>query len=143
MPTAPTVVLEKYSFLESPRWWEDRIWVSDFYTHRVLSAREDGSDVRVEAQVPGQPSGLGRLPDGRLLVVSMRDHRVLRREPSGELVTHADLSDHATGLLNETLRTVGLEVFALRWLTDVSWRSSTCSACRPPRSPCCLGIAWR
>jgi sugar lactone lactonase YvrE len=101
MPTAPTVVLEKYSFLESPRWWEDRIWVSDFYTHRVLSAREDGSDVRVEAQVPGQPSGLGRLPDGRLLVVSMRDHRVLRREPSGELVTHADLSDHATGLLND------------------------------------------
>lgn len=97
----PTVVLEKYSFLEAPRWRDGRIWVSDFYTHRVLSAREDGSDVRVEAEVPGQPSGLGWLPDGRLLVVSMRDHRVLRREPSGELVTHADLSGHATGLLND------------------------------------------
>jgi sugar lactone lactonase YvrE len=99
----PTAVLEKYSFLESPRWRDGRIWVSDFYTHQVLSAREDGSDVRVEAEVPAQPSGLGWLPDGRLLVVSMRDHRVLRREPGGELVTHADLSAHATGLLNDML----------------------------------------
>ncbi|WP_300016519.1 SMP-30/gluconolactonase/LRE family protein [Pseudonocardia sp.] len=99
----PTVVLEKYSFLESPRWRDGRIWVSDFYTHRVLSAREDGSDVRVEAEVEGQPSGLGWLPDGRLLVVSMRDHRVLRREPDGSLATHADLSAHATGLLNDML----------------------------------------
>lgn len=97
----PTVVLEKYSFLESPRWREGRIWVSDFYTHRVLSAREDGSDVRVEAEVPAQPSGLGWLPDGRLLVVSMRDHRVLRRETDGTLSVHADLSEYATGLLND------------------------------------------
>ncbi|QJY48355.1 SMP-30/gluconolactonase/LRE family protein [Pseudonocardia broussonetiae] len=101
MTTPHTVVLEKYSFLEGPRWREDRIWVSDFYTHRVLSAREDGSDVRVEAEVPNQPSGLGWLPDGRLLVVSMRDQRVLRREALGELVTHADLSGYATGHLND------------------------------------------
>lgn len=101
MTTPHTVVLEKYSFLEGPRWREDRIWVSDFYTHRVLSAREDGSDVRVEAEVPNQPSGLGWLPDGRLLIVSMRDKKVLRREASGELVTHADLSGHATGHLND------------------------------------------
>lgn len=99
----PTVVLENYSFLESPRWRDGRIWVSDFYTHRVLSAREDGSDVRVEAEVPAQPSGLGWLPDGRLLVVSMRDHRVLRREHDGTLVTHADLSEHATGHLNDMI----------------------------------------
>jgi sugar lactone lactonase YvrE len=99
----PTVVLEKYSFLESPRRRDGRIWVSDFYTHRVLSAREDGADVRVEAEVAGRPSGLGWLPDGRLLIVSMRDHRVLRREPDGELVTHADLSAHATGPLNDML----------------------------------------
>ena len=61
-------LLDGGAFFESPRWHEGRIWVSDFYTHQVLSAREDGSDLRQEAEVPGQPSGLGWLPDGRLLL---------------------------------------------------------------------------
>ncbi|MDJ0111273.1 gluconolactonase, partial [Rhodococcus erythropolis] len=51
------VVLEGYTYFECPRWHEDRIWVSDFYTYQVISAREDGTDVRVEAEIPGQPSG--------------------------------------------------------------------------------------
>ena len=101
MSSEPTVVLEKYSFLEGPRWREGRIWVSDFYTHQVVSARGDGSDVRVEAEVPTQPSGLGWLPDGRLLIVSMRDDRILRREADGTLVEHADLSAHCGGHLND------------------------------------------
>lgn len=94
-------VLEKLTFLEGPRWRDGRVWVSDFYTHRVLSAAEDGSDLRVEATVPAQPSGTGVLPDGRLLVVSMRDRRILRREQDGALVTHADLSPLAKGVLND------------------------------------------
>jgi sugar lactone lactonase YvrE len=98
--TAATVI-DGFSYLEGPRWHDERIWFSDFYTHRVLSAREDGSDLRVEASVPQQPSGLGWLPDGRLLIVSMRDRRLLRREPDGALVTHADLGRHATGHLND------------------------------------------
>ena len=96
-----SVVLEKYSYFECPRWHENRIWVSDFYTHQVLSARADGSDVRIEAEVPGQPSGLGWLPDGRLLVISQHDNRLLRRETDGSLVTHADLTDHVTGEPND------------------------------------------
>jgi sugar lactone lactonase YvrE len=95
------VVVEKYSFLEGPRWHDGRIWVSDFYTHQVVSADEHGGDLRVEAQVPAQPSGLGWLPDGRLLIVSMRDHRLLRREPDSALSVHADVSSHAGGLLND------------------------------------------
>ncbi|WP_020417912.1 SMP-30/gluconolactonase/LRE family protein [Amycolatopsis sp. ATCC 39116] len=94
-------VLSGFSYLECPRWHEDRIWFADFYTHLVQSSLEDGSDLRVEAEVPGQPSGLGWLPDGRLLVVSMRDARLLRREPDGTLVTHADLSAHVTGHPND------------------------------------------
>ena len=64
------VVLDGYLYLECPRWHDGRLWFSDFYSHQVLSMREDGSDLRVEAEVPGQPSGLGWLPDGRLLIVS-------------------------------------------------------------------------
>lgn len=99
MSSTLTTVLSDLTFLEGPRWHDGRIWVSDFYSHRVLSAQADGSDVRVEAEVPAQPSGLGWLPDGRLLIVSMRDQQLLRRETDGTLVTHADLK----GVLNEKL----------------------------------------
>ena len=96
-----SVVLDGYSYTECPRWHEGRLWFADFYTHQVVSARADGSEVRVEAEVPQQPSGLGWLPDGRLLVVSMRDSKLLRREKSGDLVEHADLAPYATGHPND------------------------------------------
>jgi sugar lactone lactonase YvrE len=89
------------SYLEGPRWHEGRVWFSDFYLNRVYSAAEDGSDLRTEAEVPQQPSGLGWLPDGRLLVVSMRDKRILRREADGSLVTHADLAGFVTAVPND------------------------------------------
>jgi len=101
MTDTPATVVADAHFLEAPRWRDGRIWFSDFYGYRVCSANEDGSGLRVEAEVPGQPSGLGWLPDGRLLIVAMTERRVLRREPDGSLVTHADLSSYATGLAND------------------------------------------
>lgn len=95
------VIAEGYSYVEGPRWHDGRLWFSDFYTHRVVSIDEAGNNPRVEAWVPHQPSGLGWLPDGRLLIVSMRDRTLLRREPDGELVVHADLSGLAAGWLND------------------------------------------
>jgi sugar lactone lactonase YvrE len=100
-PRTLNPVLSGLTFLEAPRWHEGRVWLSDFYAHKVYSATEAGDDLRVEAEVPTQPGGLGWLPDGRLLVVSMTDARVLRREESGELVTHADLSGMVSGQLND------------------------------------------
>ena len=96
-------VIDGLSFTECPRWHDDRLWFVDFYTHRVLSVTEDGGDQRTEAEVPQQPSGLGWLPDGRMLVVSQRDQRLLRREPDGTLETHADLSDVVPGQLNDMI----------------------------------------
>ncbi|MEU6389537.1 SMP-30/gluconolactonase/LRE family protein [Streptomyces sp. NPDC046939] len=97
----PTTVLSGFAFTESPRWRDGRLWFSDFYQDRVFSAAGDGTDVRVEAVVPGQPSGLGWLPDGRLLIVSMRDARILRREPGGVLTVHADLGGRVRGYAND------------------------------------------
>ena len=94
------LVADGFSFLESPRWHDGRLWLSDFYTGRVLTVGAGGRTDTV-AEVPEQPSGLGWLPDGRLLVVSMRDRRLLRLEPSGELAEHADLSGLATGHVND------------------------------------------
>ncbi|MDO5625462.1 MAG: SMP-30/gluconolactonase/LRE family protein [Pseudomonadota bacterium] len=93
-------LLSGYTFFEGPRWRDGRLWLSDFYTHQVITCDTQGRVEKV-AEVPGQPSGLGWLPDGRLLIVSMRDRRVLRREADGRLVTHADLSHIATGHCND------------------------------------------
>lgn len=95
-----SVLVSGYTFFESPRWHDDHLWLSDFYTHQILRVDLQG---RVEpiAEVPQQPSGMGWLPDGRLLVVSMRDRKLLRREADGRLVTHADLSSIAGGHTND------------------------------------------
>jgi sugar lactone lactonase YvrE len=92
--------LDGFAFLEGPRWHDGRLWFSDMHAQRVYAASEDGA-VEAIARVPECPSGLGWLPDGRLLVVSMEDRRLLRREPSGELVTHADLAGVATYHCND------------------------------------------
>jgi sugar lactone lactonase YvrE len=94
-------VVSGMSFTECPRWHEGRLWFVDFYTHVVCSVAEDGSELRTEVEVPQQPSGLGWLPDGRLLYVSMRDRLVMRLEADGTSVVHADVSDHVTGHPND------------------------------------------
>jgi sugar lactone lactonase YvrE len=82
-------------FGECPRWHEDRLWFVDFYDGTVQSVGDRG-DVRVELEVPGEPAGLGWLPDGRLVVVARKARTVLRREADGTLVPHGDLRPFAT-----------------------------------------------
>ena len=86
-------LLDGLVFGEGPRWRDGRLWLSDMHAHTVLTVDLDGKREDV-LEVPGKPSGLGWLPDGRLLVVSMTDRRLLRRE--GErLVVHAELASLA------------------------------------------------
>jgi sugar lactone lactonase YvrE len=84
-------LLDGGAFFESPRWHDGRWWFSDFFRRVVVAVSAAGTAVEI-AQVPERPSGLGWLPDGSLLVVSMRDRRLLRRVGDGELRLHADLS---------------------------------------------------
>jgi sugar lactone lactonase YvrE len=95
----PTVVVDALAFPEGPRWYEGRLFFSDQHDRRVVRMDPSGATDTV-VEVPEQPSGLGWLPDGRMLIVSMRDRRVLRLE-NGELVEHADLSSLATGECND------------------------------------------
>jgi sugar lactone lactonase YvrE len=95
-----TTLLEGGSFFEAPRWHDGRWWVSDFYRGLVLSVGVDGASSEVMS-VEHQPSGLGWLPDGSLLVVSMKDHLLLRRSLDGQVSVHADLSDYCGGHLND------------------------------------------
>ena len=88
------------AFFESPRWHEGRWWVSDFYRHGVFTVGEEGGEELV-LEVEGQPSGLGWMPDGSLLVVSMRDRRILRRDAAGAVTQHADVAEFCGGHLND------------------------------------------
>src|SRR4051794_3174127 len=88
------------TYFECPRWHEGRWWVSDFYRRVVLTVDGDGRTEDVMT-VEGQPSGLGWMPDGSLLVVSMKDHRLLRRTPDGEVTVHADVTEFCGGHLND------------------------------------------
>ncbi len=91
----PQTLLTGLVFGKSPRWHDNRLWFSDMGAHEVGAVGLDGSS-EVIARVPGMPMGIGWLPDGRMLIVSARDGRLLRREPDGSLVTHADLTSLAT-----------------------------------------------
>jgi sugar lactone lactonase YvrE len=98
-------VLDGMSYLECPRWHAGRLYISDFYTQQVLALDLDGGGgvggPDSVARVSGQPSGLGWMPDGSMLVVSMRDRRVLRLRDGGAPELHADLSAIAPWHLND------------------------------------------
>jgi len=97
-----TTMAEGGAYFECPRWHEGRWWASDFYRRAVFTYDTDGREEQV-LEVEGQPSGLGWLPDGDLLVVSMKDSRVLRRSADGGLTEHADVSALTTGHLNDMI----------------------------------------
>jgi sugar lactone lactonase YvrE len=94
------VLASGISFGEGPRWHDGRLWFSDFYDHAVKSV-STGGDVRAEFELDDQPSGLGWMPNGDFLVVSMTKRRVLRRGTDGSLRIHADLSGLATWHCND------------------------------------------
>jgi sugar lactone lactonase YvrE len=87
----PQTVMTGISFGEQPRWHEGRLWFSDWGTREVIAVDLQGRS-EVILQAPAFPCCVDWLADGRLLVVSARDGRLLRREADGSLATHGDLS---------------------------------------------------
>lgn len=94
-----TPILDKLTFAEGPRWRDGRLWFSDFYAFEVIAVDIEGNRETI-CTVPEQPSGLGWTPDETLLIVSMRDQKLLRLV-DGKLEEHADLSAHANYWCND------------------------------------------
>ena len=94
-----TVLLDGLQFGEGPRWHDGKLWFSDMWARRVMTVDEAGSAETI-VEVPGRPSGLGWLPDGTLLIVSMQDRKLLRLE-GDRLAEFADLSTVATSHTND------------------------------------------
>ncbi|MGH8595684.1 MAG: SMP-30/gluconolactonase/LRE family protein, partial [Gammaproteobacteria bacterium] len=90
-----------FVFLEGPRWHQGHLWFSDLMGHKVYKMTARGAR-SVVCEVPERPSGIGFLPDGTPLIVSMRN-RKLMKFAGGRLTVHADLSELARGDLNDTV----------------------------------------
>jgi sugar lactone lactonase YvrE len=99
MAREPKLLLDGLVFPEGPRWHEGKLWFSDMRGHHVMTVDTSGSS-EIIAEVPNMPSGLGWLPDGRLVAVSMHDRRLLVLSQGGT-TTYADLSGIATGDCND------------------------------------------
>lgn len=127
--TDPRVVLDGLIFPEVPRWRDGRLWFSDYQlwlpdrTGAVIVVDEGGTARTVVDQVPGGPAtGLGWLPDGRLLLAAARGRSLLALEPDGSLTIHADLSGIASYPCNDMA-------------VDAAGRAYVGSADPPPAPP--------
>ncbi|MCX6021982.1 MAG: SMP-30/gluconolactonase/LRE family protein [Chloroflexi bacterium] len=94
-----TVLLDCLKFPEGPRWRDGKLWFSDMWAHRIMTVDPAGHTETV-VDVPGRPSGLGWLPDARLLVASMADRTLYRLDPGG-LTAVADLMALTGGDIND------------------------------------------
>lgn len=95
-----TPVVEDLAYPECPRWHDGVLWFSDQYAELVHTWGREG--LRTRLRVPGRPAGLGWLPDGSLLVVSM-ERREVQRWVGDALTTYADLTAVSPGPSNELL----------------------------------------
>ncbi len=88
------VLMENVAFGEGPHWKNGNLWFSDMHSQQVIKLAPTGSWEIVVALQDDQPSGLGWLPDGDLLIVSMQKRQILRFNGK-DLLVHADLSQMA------------------------------------------------
>lgn len=86
-------------FGEGPRWHEGALWLSDMFGKKVVRVAAGGT-VETVAEIPGAPSGLGWLPDGRMIVVSMTDSKLVAID-GGKVEAYADLSAICRGTPND------------------------------------------
>ena len=109
------LVADGLMFPEGPLWRDGRLLFSDFHALRVYAVEPDGSLTTV-CEVAGQPSGLGFGRDGRLLVVSMIDRRLLRLDPGG-LTEVADLRALTGGPCNDMV----VDVAGRAWVGEFGY----------------------
>ena len=98
---SPRTLLTGLAIGESPRWHDGRLWLANWGAQQILAVDSQGRS-EVAVHVPTTlPFSFDWLPDGRMLIVSGPEGLLLRREPDGSLVLHADLNTIVPGFWNE------------------------------------------
>ncbi len=95
---ATKTLVDGLVFAEGPRWHDNKLWFSDMFGGKVHTVDLEGKlETIVEVE---HPSGLGWLPDGRLIIVGMKDRALLAFD-KGVLSTYCDLSEICQGVPND------------------------------------------
>jgi hypothetical protein len=138
------VFMTGLAFGESPRWHDGRLWLADWAAHKLIAVDSTSKHEAVR-HVPFIPFtfSLDWLPDGRLLVVSGGERPLLREEPDGSLVLHAELSNRYSHWRWWIIRSAPANLFRAGFPFIRLSREGD-SSCRPRRlcllsaSLCCL-----
>jgi sugar lactone lactonase YvrE len=119
-PRVPSVITDGHLFLEAPRWHDGTLYASDFFTKQVFRWGPEGQAPDEVCRVEEMPAGLAWDPDGRLMVVSMLDRRVLRLE-DGDVVEVANLYDLAPWHCNDMV----VDTDGRAYVGNFGWDEST------------------
>ena len=100
--TEPVLMAEGLSWPESPRWRDGQLWLSDVHNFRLVRLESSGA-LGAVIPIPGRPAGIGFMPDGRLLLATALDRKLLWVGRDGSLSVAADLGKIAKSYLNDMI----------------------------------------
>ena len=138
MTKKTNILMDGLTFGEGPRWHDEKFYFSDFYSHKVFSLDMNGN-FEVIVEVPGQPSGLGWMPDGTMLIVSMKDKKLLRFN-NNALSEVADLSNlagfHCNDMVVDNHGNAYIGNFGFNTYSGEEIRPANLILVRPGEDPC-------
>ena len=95
-------LLDGGRYYEGPRWHAGRLWFVDCMARTLLSLSPSGQCEQHAKLDDDTPCGLGVLPDGRIIVLTMFRKRLLAYA-DGKLSLYADLSGIAKGTIDDMI----------------------------------------
>ena len=95
-------ILDGGRYFEGPRWHDGRLWFVDCMARTLLSISPSGERQEHAAVTDDTPCGLGVLPNGDIVVLTMFKKRLLRFA-DGQLSLYTDLSQLAAGTIDDMI----------------------------------------
>jgi len=100
--TKLTGVLDGGRYFEGPRWHAGRLWFVDCMQRILLSLAPSGERRQHAKFDDDTPCGLGVMPDGKIVVLTMFRKRLMTYA-DGQLLPYADLSGIAAGTIDDMI----------------------------------------